>query len=56
MNQVTIYVLLTSYVQFNYDLSKHTIDSIRQDIITNDYFGSDTKLVLSELKYVMENI
>ena len=55
MNEITIYVLLTSFVKWHYQ-EDVTIDIIENDIRANDYFGEDTEVVLDQLTDVYNDL
>lgn len=55
MKDNTIYILLLSFVQFNYK-SSCSLKHVRQDIKNNNYFGDDTEVVLSQLETVWQDL
>jgi len=55
MNDLTIYMLLQSFVKWHY-CENATIDVIEADIRTNDYFGEDTEVVLEQLTDVYNDL
>lgn len=55
MNDLTIYVLLQSFVKWHY-CENATIDVIEADIRANSYFGEDTEVVLEQLTDVYNDL